>query len=258
MEAPRVNAAKDASLQGSQVLLLHGIARSPAALARLERTLQAQGALTLNLGLPTRRLPLEALARETHRALAGFVADGAPLHIVTHSMGGLVARAALTQHRPAGLGRVVMLGPPNAGSEVADLLARTWPYRRFFGPAGAQLVTCQDGALRRLLGTVDYPLGVIAGSRSIYPLASCLALPGPNDGRVTVAATRTAGMADHLVVPVAHPFLPGDPEVIRQVLHFLRQGRFSKARQAVRWDQPLRRLHRAAAALGSRIDANRP
>ena len=91
-----MNAAEGASLQGSQVLLLHGIARSPAALARLERALQAQGASTLNLGLPTRRLPLEALARETHRALAGFVVDGAPLHIVTHSMGGLVVRVALT------------------------------------------------------------------------------------------------------------------------------------------------------------------
>ena len=225
-----MNAAEDAGLQGNQVLLLHGIARTPAAMARLEHALQSHGARTLNLGLATRRLPLEDLAQQVHRALAGLAADAAPLHVVTHSMGGLVARAALMRQRPAGLGRVVMLGPPNAGSEVADLLVRTWPYRRFFGPAGMQLVTSQGEALRRLLGAVDYPLGIIAGNRSVYPLASLLALPGANDGRVTVAATRVAGMADHLVVPVAHPFLPGNAGVIRQVVHFLRRGRFAQPR----------------------------
>lgn len=229
-----MDVAADPGLRGARVLLLHGIARTPASMARLERALQAQGAWTLNLGLLTRRLPLEALAQETLRALAGFAGDAAPLHIVTHSMGGLVARAALTQQRPAGLGRVVMLGPPNAGSEVADLLARTMPYRRFFGPAGLQVVTRRSGALQRLLGEVDYPLGIIAGSRSVYSLASLLALPGVDDGRVTVAATRVAGMADHLVVPVAHPFLPGDAGVIRQVLHFLRRGCFERGTQALR------------------------
>ena len=215
-----------------KVLLLHGIARTAASLAGLERMLQAAGFRTLNLDYPSRTHPLEDLAGHVHRAAAGFIAaDDAPVHVVTHSMGGLLARAYLTRHRPAAqgrvvLGRVVMLGPPNGGSEVADLLVRTAPYRRIFGPAGAQLTTGGGDALRAVLGPVDYPLGIIAGCRSIYPLGS-LVIPGQGDGRVSVASTRVAGMADHLVLPVTHPLMMRSPTVMRQTLHFLRHGRFA-------------------------------
>ena len=212
-----------------KVLLLHGIARTAASLAGLERMLQAAGFRTLNLDYPSRKHPLEDLAGHVHRTAAGFIeVDDAPVHVVTHSMGGLLARAYLTRHRPAALGRVVMLGPPNGGSEVADLLVRTALYRRMFGPADAQLTTAGGDALRAALGPVDYPLGVIAGSRSIYPLGS-LVISGPGDGRVSVASTRAAGMADHLVLPVTHPLMMRSPAVMRQTLHFLRHGRFERA-----------------------------
>ncbi len=69
---------------------------------------------------------------------------------------------------------------------------------------------------------------MIAGSRSIYPLGS-LVIPGPGDGRVSVASTRAAGMADHLVLPVTHPLMMRSPAVMRQTLHFLRHGRFGRA-----------------------------
>lgn len=217
-----------ASPTSEKVLLLHGIARTAASLAGLERMLQAAGFRTLNLDYPSRKRLLEDLAGHVHRAAAGFIeADGAPLHIVTHSMGGLLARAYLTRHRPVSLGRVVMLGPPNGGSEVADLLVRTAFYRRVFGPAGAQLTTAGSGGLRAVLGLVDYPLGVIAGCRSLYPLGS-LVIPGPGDGRVSVASTRVAGMADHLVLPVTHPLMMRSPLVVRQTVHFLRHGRFER------------------------------
>ena len=91
-------------------------------------------------------------------------APSGALHVVAHSMGGLLARAYLARHRPARLGRVVMLGTPNGGSEVADLL-RGWPlYRLVFGPAGQQLVTAQAEALRAAFGAVDYELGSLAGT----------------------------------------------------------------------------------------------
>lgn len=215
-------------LHGARVLLLHGIARGSASLRRLEWALRAEGAATLNLDYPSRRLPVEALAEVVRRSASGFLdAEGGPVHVVTHSMGGLVARAAIARRRPRDLGRVVMLGPPNQGSEIADLLAPTRAYRWFYGPAGLQLTTRQDAALRAGLGRVDYPLGIIAGSRSLDPLAS-LVLPRPHDGRVSVARTGVEGMADHLTVRAAHPLMVRDPEVIRQVLHFLRHGRFAR------------------------------
>ncbi|UFN48712.1 alpha/beta hydrolase [Roseomonas sp. OT10] len=215
---------------GGRVLLLHGIARRAASMGRMERALRAAGYGTLNLDYAARHRPLEALAEEVAREARDFLArpDGA-LHIVAHSMGGLLARILATRHRPPALGRVVMLGTPNGGSEVADLLSRNLLYRRFFGPAGAQLVTCPEASLRAALGPVDYPLGVIAGDRSLDPIASWLLLPGPNDGRVCVARTRVEGMADHLVLHVTHTLMMRHPEVIRQTLHFLRHGRFDPA-----------------------------
>ena len=102
-------------------------------------------------------------------------------------------------YRPQRLGRVVMLGTPNGGSEIADRLKHIAAYRAFFGPAGQQLGTQRDAAIEALFPPVDYPVGIIAGDRSIDPIRSAL-LPKPHDGRVSVANTRLDGMADHVVI----------------------------------------------------------
>ncbi|MBA9071758.1 pimeloyl-ACP methyl ester carboxylesterase [Methylobacterium sp. RAS18] len=209
------------------VLLLHGIARRAASLRPLERRLTRAGYVTLNLDYPARQLGLADIAEVIEPTVAAFGEDVTRLHIVTHSMGGLVARVLLARRRPDSLGRVVMLGPPNGGSEIADALHRFAAYRRFFGPAGAELGTERGAAQARLFGQVDYPLGIIAGSRSLYPLASLLLLPGPNDGRVTVARTRLDGMTDHIVLPAAHPTMMWNRRLAAETLHFLREGRFS-------------------------------
>ncbi|KQQ18647.1 hypothetical protein ASF53_24285 [Methylobacterium sp. Leaf123] len=210
------------------VLLLHGIARRAASLRPLERRLTRAGYVTLNLDYPARRLGLADIAEGIAPTVAAFAGEVARLHIVTHSMGGLVARVLLARHRPDKLGRVVMLGPPNGGSEIADALHRLALYRRFFGPAGTELGTERGAAQARLFGPVDYPLGIIAGRRSLYPLASLWLLPGPNDGRVTVARTRLDGMTDHIVLPTAHPTMMWNRSVAAETLHFLREGRFSR------------------------------
>jgi pimeloyl-ACP methyl ester carboxylesterase len=192
----------------------------------LERILRAAGYATLNVTYRSRRRSLAELVDDLAPRVRSFTADlDGPLHFVTHSMGGLVARAYLARHRPERLGRIVMLAPPNAGSELADLLHRNLLYRLWFGPAGAQLVTARDATLVGLLGAIDYDLGVIAGTRSLYPLSSLL-LPRPNDGRVSVAATRVEGMADHLTLPVSHPLIVRDRIAIQQTLAFLQNGRF--------------------------------
>lgn len=202
-----------------RVLLLHGIGRSPASLAKLERGLAAAGFETLNLGYPSRTASLEQLADHVWREANVFLdRNGGPLHIVTHSMGGLVARALIAKYRPMALGRMVMLAPPNQGSEIADLLHQTWLYRRVYGPAGAQLIT---GPMPR----VDFPLGVIAGDRSLDPFC-WLIIPGPNDGKVSVARTAIGGMADHAVLHATHTFMARNPRVLALTIRFLRHGRF--------------------------------
>lgn len=211
----------------SGVVLLHGISRTARSLRVMERRLKAEGYASANFDYPSRQRDLSDIVDGLIPAVRSFAEglDG-PLHLVTHSMGGLVARALLTQYRPPRLGRVVMLAPPNAGSEIADLLHRWGAYRRWFGPAGGELVTRRGERLEALLGSVDYELGVIAGSRSIYPLGS-LVLPRPNDGRVAVAATHVPGQSGHVVLPTTHPGIVNNRACIEQVVTFLRDGRFA-------------------------------
>lgn len=223
--APRTFAAP-ADRKSEGVLLLHGIARRASSLARLEGALREAGFATLNLDYPARKASLDVLAGIVGPRVATFAEGVERLHIVTHSMGGLLARALLTRRRPSNLERVVMLAPPNGGSEVADRLRRFSAYRRFFGPAGFQLGTRRDARLDALLGEVDYPLGIIAGDRSLSPIESWFMLPRPNDGRVSVARTRVAGMTDHITVHATHTLIMRNARVIRETLHFVRNGRF--------------------------------
>ena len=195
----------------------------------LQRALEAEGFSVLNLDYRSRHMPLAALAESINPAVERFVASTmGDVHVVGYSMGGLLARVYLARHRPARLGRVVMLGTPNAGSEIADRLRALAFYRLVFGPAGQELVTEQGPELRASLGEIVYPLGVIAGDRPFSPFASSLLLPGPNDGRVTVARTRLDGMADHTVIGTSHMGLVRHPEAVTQVIAFLRNGVFRR------------------------------
>ena len=142
-------------LAPSGVVLLHGIARTSRSFRKLQQALESSGFATLNLGYDSRRKSLERLAEEIHPAIGRFANDvQGQLHFVAHSMGGLLARVYLAKHRPERLGRVVMLGTPNGGSEIADRLKDFALYRGYFGPAGQQLVTRRDPATEALLPAV--------------------------------------------------------------------------------------------------------
>jgi pimeloyl-ACP methyl ester carboxylesterase len=211
------------------IVLLHGIARRSSSLAALEKALRADGYRMLNLDYPARSRCIEDIVSFMREPVRRFCAElDGRLHFVTHSMGGLVARAYINRHRPERLGHVVMLAPPNEGSEIADVLGSNLLFRAFFGPAGAELATARPDALCQILGKVDYPLGVVAGDRSFYPIGS-LMLPGANDGRVSVERTKVAGMADHITVHSTHPLIMRNREAIAQVSHFLKHGRFERA-----------------------------
>jgi pimeloyl-ACP methyl ester carboxylesterase len=213
--------------QSPGVVLLHGIARSSRSLGKLQQALEAAGFATLNLDYPSRRKPLDLLAEHIHPAVAGFAERSeVAIHFVGHSMGGLLARVYVAKHRPAQLGRVVMLGTPNGGSEVADLLKGLFLYRSFYGPAGQQLTTNLEGTLKSL-PALDYKVGIVAGDRSIDPISSMFILPKPNDGRVSVQSSKLDGMADHITIKTSHTGLAHHQVAINQTIAFLRQGRFN-------------------------------
>lgn len=211
------------------IILLHGFGGHPFQTALPARRLRAAGYAVANIGYPSWRWPIDRVLGHLHQRITAAPAyTGHRLHFVGHSMGGLLLRAYLASHRPAHLGRVVMLGTPNSGSELADLIYRLRLDRPILNHAGALLRTRRDTAIQAQFGDIDYPLGIIAGDHAMIGVFPDLVFRAPNDGKVSVAATHVVGQTDHLVLPVAHTAMIYARPVAEQVVNFLRNGQFSR------------------------------
>lgn len=209
-----------------QVVLLHGLGRSDLSMLRLELGLQNKGYRVVNVSYPSTERSIEQLSEhDLGSALATCCsAPSGRVHFVTHSMGGIVLRFYLAQHEIEGLGRVVMLSPPNQGSELADWAAENPVLEKLLGPAIEQLGTGPASVPSRL-GPVDFELGVITGDRTLNPLFSRI-IPGEDDGKVSVERAKVLGMTDFLVVPHSHTYIMLSEDVIEQVIFFLENGKF--------------------------------
>ena len=211
------------------IVLVHGLGRTPRAMRPLERAARARGYRVINVGYASRTGDVAGHAT----ALATRVRDEVPsgrLHVVTHSLGGIVLRQAVASGAlpAARIARVVMLAPPSRGSEIAELLwygpAIRHVGRAVLGPSGAALATRPE-ALVHQLPPVPFEVGVIAGARSWNPVFSWL-IPGPDDGKVAVARAAVPGMRAMVTVPRGHTFLMRAPDVIAYTFTFLEHGRF--------------------------------
>ena len=229
MNARPEQASRQDDVVQDDVVLLHGMGRSALSMKRIEWALVNRGYRVTNISYPSTRFGVERIVTthllpELHRIQRS---SPARIHFVTHSLGGILLRHCISLQALTTPGRAVMLGPPNGGSEIADTFKKWFCYRLLVGPAGQQLGT-GTWDLPRTLGPAPqgFEVGIIAGDRSLNPIFSRL-LPGPNDGKVTVAGTRLEGMTDFLVVHHSHTWLPWSKAVICQVLAFLETGRFA-------------------------------
>ncbi len=211
---------------GDYVVLLHGLGRTRFSMARAARLLNKAGFHTVNIGYPSRKKTVEeAVAEDVAPAVAKYCMDARKkIHFLTHSLGGIVLRVLLREAPPLWLGRVVMLSPPNQGSDIAEHLHDSRFLRTILGPAFDQLGTGPEGLAARL-GPVPAETGVIMGSWALIPIFK--ALLGPHsDGIVAVERGRLPGLAAFTILPVDHSTMMRNRAVIAQSEGFFRSGRF--------------------------------
>ncbi|MDH7942931.1 alpha/beta fold hydrolase [Pseudohongiella sp. SYSU M77423] len=208
------------------VILLHGLARTASSMSDIEERLTDEGYKVVNVDYPSRDGTIEELAElAVSEGLAHCnSAESSSIHFVTHSMGGILVRQYLSQNTIEKLGRTVMLGPPNQGSEVVDKLGEMPGFEFINGPAGMQLGTGTHD-VPQSLGPANFEVGIIAGTRSINLILSVL-IPDTDDGKVSLESAHLENETDFIEMPVTHPFMMHNEEVIDNVVHFLKNGVF--------------------------------
>ncbi len=232
--SPGATIVDAANAPADTVVLIHGLGRRSGSMNKIADALHADGYRICRVDyLSTRGGPPE-LVRQVTDAILDCVQPGSALHVVTHSLGGILLRGFALEHGDKLTGRSVMLAPPNGGSELGDLVQRSGLLRATLGPTATELGT-GPLSLPNRLGPVLFDLGVIAGDRSLHPLGTFI-LDGPNDGTVTVRGARVAGMRDFAVVPRAHSFIMRAPETVAEVRAYLATGCFSRQLEDVSYD----------------------
>jgi triacylglycerol lipase len=224
--------ARSGPATGEPVVLLHGLALKAFTMKKIARGLKEAGYRTCRIDYPSRHYPIDTLVARfvAPRVEKCFPGETRPLNFVTHSMGGILLRKLALLPGAPKIGRAVMIAPPNHGSEVVDRLGDWKVFGLWNGPAGRELGTDSSSVPNRLnrLGAPPFEFGVLAANRSIEPLFSEW-IPGPDDGKVGIESAKLEGMKDFVEVEASHTFVLAKDETVRQVVAFLKDGRFRHA-----------------------------
>lgn len=215
------------ALAGNTVVLLHGLARSSGSMSKMEVALQKAGFSTCNIDYPSTKFPIEKISAQfVVPEIQKCVSRGTPVSFVTHSMGGIIVRDIRRAEPGMPFGRVVMLGPPNHGSELVDHMQGWSLFQWINGPAGQQLGTGGQ-SVPNSLGAATFEVGIIAGNKPfLEPFTRFIG--APSDGKVSLESAKLDGMRDYLVMPVTHSLMMRNEQVIAQTVSFLNNGHFTR------------------------------
>jgi pimeloyl-ACP methyl ester carboxylesterase len=210
------------AMNGKAVILAHGIIRSSKSFRGMRDELQKQGYLVIGFDYPSTQISITEAAQHLASVIESL--EGIEqIDFVVHSMGGLVVRAYLAKHADKRIKRMVMMGVPNLGAKMADQLKKNPLYKLFYGPAGQQLVSSDDGLIAKL-PTPKFEFAIIAGGKGTINGYNPI-IPGDDDGTVQVASTRLPGAADFMTVRCLHSFLMFNDEAVASTVRFLDTGR---------------------------------
>lgn len=214
---------------GDCVILLHGLARTSASMWWLKRQLKQHNYTVVNAGYYSMA---NGISESANKVIPQAVAQcqkqkANEIHFVTHSMGGILVRSYLQTHQINRLKTIVMLAPPNNGSEIVDRLLQSSAYEKLAFQSFKQLSARPDSYVNSLQ-PIEAEIGVIAGVDSYNPRFSKW-LPGDDDGKVSVKSACLPEMKAMLVISANHTSMTFSQDVRNQVVHFLEQGAFNTA-----------------------------
>lgn len=211
-------------MQGRAVVLIHGIVRSSKSMQSLADALKSTPVTVVGFDYPSTRKSIAESAEYLQRVLSSL--EGIDeIDVVVHSMGGLLLRTYLQQtgaQRDKRLRRMVMLGTPNHGARMANVVQKNVLFQWVYGPAGQQLVEESEGFIARL-PVPDFEFAIIVGAAGDETGWNPL-IPGDDDGTISVDCTRLAGASDFITFRSQHSFMMDDKPVIAATLRFLETG----------------------------------
>ena len=185
----------------------------------MAKFLHRQGFHTVNVPYPSFRKPMDEITQIVQEAI-NLHGGNRKVHFVTHSLGGIVTRQLLEKIPTEQIGRVVMLAPPNQGSEIIDWLEHCKPLKATLGPAGKALAT---GKVNAPPPPAHTDTAVIMGKKSSIPFFRAF-LDSENDGIVSVNRGKIDGMNEFHVLDADHTFIASDPKTMDMTCAFLRDG----------------------------------